>query len=71
MRSKLGRHSARRGEKMRPVLFLVISALLLVCWAESFLMLHVASLMVHLLLWFAALFFAGHLVQACGRDLDF
>jgi hypothetical protein len=48
----------------------VISVLLLIFWAESFLMLHVGSVMVHLLLLFAALFLAGHLAQAYGRDLD-
>lgn len=48
---------------MRSALFLVISILLLVFWAESFLMLRVASLMVHLLLLLAVLFLAGYLVR--------
>ena len=49
--------------KMRAGLFLVISLLLFVLWAGSFLMLHVASMMIHLLLLVSALFLAGHLVR--------
>jgi len=37
--------------------------LLLIFWAESFLLLHVASVLVHLLLLVAVLFFVGHLVR--------
>jgi Ca2+/Na+ antiporter len=48
---------------MRAGLFLVISLLLFVLWAGSFLMLHVASMMIHLLLLVSVLFLAGHLVR--------
>jgi hypothetical protein len=48
---------------MRAGLFLVISLLLFALWAGSFLMLHVASMMIHLLLLVSVLFFAGHLVR--------
>jgi hypothetical protein len=43
--------------------FLVISMLLLIFWAESFLLLHVANVLVHLLLLVAVLFFVGYLVR--------
>jgi uncharacterized membrane protein len=48
---------------MKPGLFLAISILLLVLWVASIAMLHVASLMVHLLLLLAVLFLAGYLVE--------
>lgn len=48
---------------MRPGTFLAISILLLVLWIAGVAMLHVASLMVHLLLLLAGLFLAGHLVE--------
>jgi hypothetical protein len=43
--------------------FLKISLLLLVVWAGSFLMFHVASVMIHMLLVLAVMFFVGHLVR--------
>jgi Family of unknown function (DUF5670) len=43
--------------------FLVISMWLLVLWAGSFLMFHVASGLIHLLLLLAILFLVGHLVR--------
>jgi hypothetical protein len=49
--------------KMRPGLFLTISIVLLLGWIGSIAMLHVSSLMVHLLLLLAVLFMAGHLVE--------
>lgn len=42
--------------------FLVISLLLLTLWA-SFLMFHVTSVLIHLLLLMAVIFFVGHLVR--------
>jgi hypothetical protein len=50
-------------EKMKCGSFLAISIVLLVAWIGSVAMLHVASLMVHLLLLLAVLFLAGHLVE--------
>lgn len=43
--------------------FLFISLLLLILWAACFLMFHVASTMIHLLLMLAVIFFVGHLVK--------
>ena len=43
--------------------FLVISMWLLILWAGSFLMFHVASVLIHLLLVLAVLFLAAHLVE--------
>jgi hypothetical protein len=43
--------------------FLSISLLLAVVWIASFLLFHVASTLVHLLLVLAVLFFVGHLVR--------
>ncbi len=43
--------------------FLVISLLLLILWAGGFLMFHVASGLIHLLLLFAVLSFVAHLVM--------
>jgi hypothetical protein len=43
--------------------FLVISMWLLILWAGSFLMFHVASMLIHLLLVLAVLFLAAHLVE--------
>lgn len=48
---------------MRPGLFLVIAMLLLIVWAGSFLMLHMASVLIHLLLLLSVLFLGGHLVR--------
>jgi hypothetical protein len=48
---------------MKTGLFLSISMLLLMVWVGSFLMFHVASVLVHLLLVLAAIFLAAHLVR--------
>lgn len=48
---------------MKPGWFLSIAILLLAFWVAGVAMLHVASLMVHLLLLLAVLFLAGHLVE--------
>jgi len=42
--------------------FLVIALLLLVMWAGGFLMFHMASGLIHLLLLFAVISFVAHLV---------
>jgi hypothetical protein len=42
--------------------FLVIALLLLVVWAGGFLMFHLASGLIHLLLLFAVISFVAHLV---------
>ncbi len=47
--------------KLEP--FLKISLLLLIVWAGSFLVFHVASVMIHMLLVLAVMFFVGHLVR--------
>ena len=47
--------------KLEP--FLTISLLLLIVWAGSFLVFHVASVMIHMLLVLAVMFFVGHLVR--------
>jgi hypothetical protein len=47
---------------MRPGPFLLISLMLLILWT-SFLLFHVASVLVHLLLLLALLFLAAHLVR--------
>jgi Family of unknown function (DUF5670) len=43
--------------------FLVISLLLLILWAGGFLMFHVASGLIHLLLLFALISFVAHIVM--------
>jgi hypothetical protein len=43
--------------------FLVIALLLLILWAGGFLMFHVASGLIHLLLLFAVISFVAHLVM--------
>ena len=43
--------------------FLVISLLLLMLWAGGFLMFHVASGLIHLLLLFAVISFVAHIVM--------
>jgi type IV secretory pathway VirB3-like protein len=53
---------------MRPGLFLAISILLLALWIGSIVMLHVASLMVHLLLLLAVLFLVGHILEATATE---
>jgi len=53
----------RNGGTMRREPFLSISLLLGFVWATGFLLLHVASSLVHLLLVVAVLFFVGHLVR--------
>ncbi len=47
---------------MRPGPFLVISMWLLILWVGSFLVFHIASALIHLLLLLAVLFLAAHLV---------
>ncbi|HTC57418.1 MAG TPA: DUF5670 family protein [Candidatus Sulfotelmatobacter sp.] len=46
--------------------FLKISLLLVILWAGSFLVFHVASVLVHMLLVVAVLFYVGHLVKDAG-----
>jgi hypothetical protein len=48
---------------MRSGPFLVLSLLMVIFWAESFLLLHVASFLIHLLLLVAVLFFVGYLLR--------
>jgi hypothetical protein len=43
--------------------FLVIAMLLLVIWAGGFLMFHIASGLIHLLLLFAVISFVAHLIM--------
>ena len=43
--------------------FMVIALLLLILWAGGFLMFHVASGLIHLLLLFAVISFVAHLVM--------
>jgi hypothetical protein len=43
--------------------FLFIALALLVLWAACFLLFHVASTLIHLLLMMAVIFFVGHLVR--------
>jgi Family of unknown function (DUF5670) len=43
--------------------FLIISLLLLIVWAGGFLMFHVASGLIHLLLLMAVIFLVAHLVR--------
>ena len=50
-----------RGGKMRFGPFMVIALLLLLMWAGGFLMFHVASGLIHLLLLFAVVSFVVHL----------
>jgi len=50
------------GGEMRFGPFMVIGLLLLVLWAGGFLMFHVASGLIHLLLLFAVISFVAHLV---------
>jgi hypothetical protein len=47
--------------KLEP--FLKISVLLVILWAASFLVFHVASVLIHMLLVVAVLFYVGHLVR--------
>jgi hypothetical protein len=47
--------------KLEP--FLKISLLLLILWAGSFLVFHVASVLIHMLLVLAVMFYVGHLVR--------
>jgi Family of unknown function (DUF5670) len=49
--------------KMKLEPFLTISLLLVIFWAGSFLVFHVASVMIHVLLVLAVMFFVGHLVR--------
>jgi hypothetical protein len=47
--------------KLEP--FLKISLLLIILWAGSFFVLHVASVLIHMLLVLAVMFYVGHLVR--------
>jgi hypothetical protein len=47
--------------KLEP--FLKVSLLLAILWAASFLVFHVASVLIHMLLVVAVLFYVGHLVR--------
>jgi hypothetical protein len=47
--------------KLEP--FLKISLLLLILWVGSFLVFHVASVLIHMLLVLAVMFYVGHLVR--------
>ena len=49
--------------EMRREPFLKISLLLLIIWAAGFLAFHVASVMIHMLLVLAVMFYVGHLVR--------
>ena len=48
---------------MRLEPFLKISLLLLIVWAGGFLVFHVTSVMIHMLLVLAVMFYVGHLVR--------
>ena len=48
---------------LRLGLFFATSMLLVTLWAEAFLMFHIATMMIHLLLLVSVLFLAGHLVR--------
>lgn len=50
------------GDEMRFGPFLVIALLLLIVWAGGFLMFHLASGLIHLLLLFAVISFVAHLI---------
>jgi len=52
-----------REEQMRFGPFLVIAILLLFVWVLCFLLFHVASLLIHLLLLFAVVSFIAHLLM--------
>jgi len=43
--------------------FKAISLLLIILWAGSFLIFHVASVLIHMLLVLAVMFYVGHLVR--------
>jgi hypothetical protein len=53
---------------MKPGPFLAISILLLTMWLGGVVMLHVASMMVHLLLLLAIFFMIGHLLEATAAE---
>jgi hypothetical protein len=50
-------------QKMRLEPFLKISLFLMLLWAASFLVFHAGSVMVHMLLVLAVMFYVGHLVR--------
>ena len=52
---------------MRFGLFMLIAILLLVLWAGGFLMFHLATGLIHLLLLFAVIAFVVHLVTGGAR----
>jgi hypothetical protein len=53
----LGRQKMKRGN------FFTISMLLGILWVAGFLVFHVASVLIHMLLVLAVLFYVGHLVS--------
>ena len=53
--------SGRREMRLEP--FLKISLLLMVAWVASFLVFHVGSVLIHMLLVLAVMFYVGHLVR--------
>jgi hypothetical protein len=55
--------SAFRRRRVRLGPFLVISLWLLVLWAGGFVMFHVSSALIHVLLLLAILFLVGHIVR--------
>jgi hypothetical protein len=44
-------------------MFLVLFAILLICWAAGFLMFHVSGALLHILLLFAVISFIAHFFQ--------
>jgi type IV secretory pathway VirB3-like protein len=64
----LMRRLAMKPRLLKPGVFLGISILLLTIWLGSVMMLHVASLMVHLLLMLAIFFLVGHLLEATAAE---
>jgi hypothetical protein len=67
--SKLSAFEAR-GRKRRPIegnkeacMFIVLFAILLLAWLGGFLVFHVSSLLIHILLLFAAISLMAHLFQ--------
>ena len=52
---------------MKPSAFLAIFMVLLLLWAGGFLVYHVASALIHLLLLFALIFLVIHVVRSVSR----
>jgi hypothetical protein len=44
-------------------MFLVLFVILLICWADGFLLFHVSSALIHILLLFAVISFIAHFFQ--------